>query len=120
MPLVERFRDDYVKSLYTCCIELATGEAARVTPGKSVRFGNGTLELDRRSEAAVRYPAKDDLKYIPFVDLLDGKAQSELKDRVVVIGWDGEAFQPIETPMGRVKPHRVFVYALMSLYEQIR
>lgn len=120
MPLVERYRGDYVKSLFTCCLELAFGESAQVTPGKVVRFGSKVLALDAQNHASVRYPAADDLQYIPLVDVLVGRARPALKDRVVVIGWDGPAFEPIDTPMGKVRPHRVFCYALLSLYEQTR
>jgi hypothetical protein len=120
MALVERYRDHYVKSLYTCAIEMALGERARITPGKSIEFGAAKLKLDEHSEAAIRYPAKDGLQYLSFIDLLDGPVRSDLAGRVVIIGWDASRFEVVQTPAGPIRPHRAFCYALLWLYEQLQ
>jgi hypothetical protein len=118
-PVIERYRENYVKSLCLCSIELALGQKATVVPGKSVTLGDVTLALDDRSEVPIDYPAKDEIRYISLVDFLDAKSLPEIKDRVVILGWDVESFKPIETPIGKVRPHRLFYYTLMSLYRQL-
>jgi adenylate cyclase len=118
MPMIERYGDSVVKSLCLSCLELAFGERAEVSPGKSVRLHGKTVVLDERSEIGVEYPAKDDLPYISFSDFIGGKTQPEAKDRVVILGYDSDQFEPVETPKGKIRPHRAFVYALMSLYKR--
>src|SRR6185437_11036532 len=52
MPLVERYDGRCVKSLFTCCIEVAMGHAA-ITPGKSLQVGEKTLAMDEDGQAKV-------------------------------------------------------------------
>jgi hypothetical protein len=120
MPMIERYKGSYVKSLYTCCLELALGERARIVPGKALEIGGRKLPLDADGQVAVRYPAVDDLQYISMIDLLDGPPRAELRDKVVILGFDGAGFEPVQTPAGPIRPHRAFCYALLSLYEQLR
>jgi hypothetical protein len=120
MPIVEKFRDQYVKSLYTCCLELVTGKSARIEPGKRITFGHKSLPLDERDEAPVKLPDRDTLEYIPLVDFLHSEFAARVKDRVVILGYDGELEKPVETPIGKVRGHRLFCYFLFSLYEQLR
>jgi len=118
-PVIEHYRGNYVKSLCLSCIELATGKTATVVPGKSVALGDKAVALDERSEVPIDYPAEDGLKYISLVDFLDAKALPEVKDRIVIVGWDVDTFEPLETPIGKVRPHRLFYYTLISLYRQL-
>jgi hypothetical protein len=120
MPLVERYGESLVKSLYLCCLELALGQRAEVIPGKSVRLGGKTVTLDARSEVGIEYPAKDEQPFISFSDFLGPQARPEVKDRVMILAYDSERFEPVETPMGKIRPHRAFVYALTSIYRQFR
>ena len=120
MPLVERYGDDYVKSLYLCCLELAAGETAVVEPGTSVHFGTRMLALDGRSEVAVTYPENDELTALSFVDFLQPGARPGVKDRVVILAYDASRFEPVETPRGKMRPHRVFCHALRSIHAQLR
>jgi CHASE2 domain-containing sensor protein len=120
MPVVERYRDKLVKSLYLSCLELALGARAQIVPAHSVRIGDKTLELDEHSEIGIEYPAKDDLSYISFVDFIEQPARPELKDRIVIIAYDSERFEPVKTPAGAIRPHRAFIYALMSMYRKFR
>lgn len=119
-PMVERYKGDYVKSLYTCCLELALGEPARVVPGKAIEIGGRALPLDAQGQAGVRYPTADELQYLSMIDLLEGPPRAELRDKVVILGFDGKAVDPVQTPAGPIGPHRVFCYALMSLYKQLK
>jgi CHASE2 domain-containing sensor protein len=118
-PVIEHFRDHYVKSLCLCSVELALGRKATVVPGKSITLGDKTVKLDKRSEIPIEYPAKDDLQYISLVDFLNAKALPDVKDRIVIVGWDVETFEPIRTRIGKIRPHRLFYYSLLSLYRQL-
>jgi hypothetical protein len=118
MPLVECYRDKMVKSLYLSCLELAFGEQAKVMPARSVKLHGKTLDLDEHSELAVEYPAKDELTFISFADFITQPPRPELKDRIVIIGYDADRFEPVGTPVGKRRPHRVFVYGLMSMWRR--
>lgn len=120
MPLVERYGDKLVKSLYLSCLELALEARAEIVPARSVRIRDKTLELNEHSEIAVEYPAKDDLSYISFSDFIEQPARPELKERIVIIAYDSDRFEPVITPAGPMRPHRAFVHALMSMYRKFQ
>jgi hypothetical protein len=60
-------------------------------------------------------PAKDDLGYVSFVDYMDGSIPIDVRNRAVVIGYDGDQSPVVATTIGPVKVHRVFYYGLVSL-----
>lgn len=43
----------------------------------------------------------------------------EVKDRVVILAYDSSRFEAVDTPLGKIRPHRVFDYALISMYRQL-
>jgi hypothetical protein len=120
MPILELYGDHYVKSLTLAVLELAFNKKAQITPGESLKIGEKEIALDRYSQAAIDFPKKDDWSYISLVDFLGPAPLPQVKDRIVIVGLDVERFPPIQTPMGMVRPHRVFYYALVSLYESLR
>ena len=119
-PVLELYNDHYVKSLALAVLELALNRKAQITPGESLKFGEKQVALDAFSQAAIHFPKQDDLAYIPLVDFLGSAPLPQVKDRIVIVGFDAERFQPIQTPIGMVRPHRVFYYALVSLYKSLR
>jgi CHASE2 domain-containing sensor protein len=120
VPMLETYQSRTVKSLVVCCIELATEKSAVFGPDGSMRFGTNEFRLDGRSCVTARMPAKDDLAYIPFTQFLVGDTPAnQIKGKVVIIGYDGPGIQSFETAIGPVKAHRLFVYDLESIYEQI-
>ena len=120
MPVIERYGDRMVKSLYLACLELAFGERAEITPARSMKLHGKTLDLDEHSELAVEYPDKDELTYIPFSEFVAGPPRPELKDKIVIIGYDAERFESVDTAKGKLRPHRAFVYALVSMWASFR
>ena len=61
------------------------------------------------------------IEYVPFHDLLEKAAMpGTLKDKVVILGYDGERIDRFETPAGKVKAHRLFVYGLDALYRKAK
>jgi hypothetical protein len=120
VPLVENYQDRPVKSLVLCCIELATGKRAIIEPGQKLTLGAHELRLDARNCVQAKLPLKDDLAYIPFQRFLAGDIPANLiQGKVVIVGYDGPKMYSISTPIGQVRAHRLFVYELQSIYEQL-
>jgi CHASE2 domain-containing sensor protein len=120
VPVVERYGERYVKSLYTAALELALGERAKFDASGFMQIGAKRIEVDKACMARVRLPAADALKTHSFLDLINGKIDgAEFRDRVVILGYDGAKMEENVTPMGKVKGHRLFCYQLFSLYEEL-
>jgi hypothetical protein len=120
VPRLETYQSRTVKSLVVCCIELATDKSAVMGPNGTMKFGTNELRLDARNCVTARLPAKDDLAYIPFNQFLAGETPAkQIKGKVVIIGYDGPGIQSFDTAIGPVKAHRLFVYDLQSIYEQV-
>jgi CHASE2 domain-containing sensor protein len=120
VPVVERYGERYVKSLYTAALELALGERAKFDALGFMQIGAKRIEFDKACMARVRLPAADELKAHSFLDLINGKIDGAVfKDRVVIVGYDGAKMEENETPIGKVKGHRLFCYQLFSLYEEL-
>ena len=63
--------------------------------------------------------------YVSFTALLDGKInsaqlQEKFRDKVVVIGYDGEKMHFLTTNAGLVKAHRLFYLGLLDVYRQLK
>ena len=120
VPVIERYGKDYVKSLYTAALELATGSPATFDASGVMRVGTGRIKFDEQCMATIRLPKRDALKVYSFLDLLNGKTDgAAFKDRVVILGYDGAKMEENVTPIGKVKGHRLFCYQLFSLYEEL-
>ena len=44
---------------------------------------------------------------------------SEVRGKIAIIGYDGDKQPLIVTPIGKVRAHEMFSYALQSIYEQL-
>ena len=55
---------------------------------------------------------------LPLDDFV-GRVPAELKDRVVIVGYDGARMETNKTRIGAVKGHRLFCYQLFSLYREL-
>ena len=120
-PMIEHSQGFYVKSLWTACLELALNVKAEIHPGISVKFGDRTLPLTGLSEVGIEFPQTSALDYISLVDFLhDRRPRPEVKDRIVLLGAVLPRVQPpLQTSIGPLGPHRIFYYALLSLYESL-
>ncbi len=112
-PLLESYQGHTVPSLFLVALELALGKAS-FEPG-CVTLGTKTIPLSD-GKISLPYPQHDDLKPISFSDLLAGKADRQLRDAVVIIGYDGKDMDTFPTPIGRIKKHRLFFYELELAY----
>jgi adenylate cyclase len=120
IPTFERYGGLPVKSLATCCLELAFGARANIAPRESLMIAGKSVSLDNFSQFRVKFPARDDLDYVSFLDFIHGRISPDaVKDRVVIIGYDGQGMSTINTPVGKLKLHRAFCYGLLAAYDRL-
>ena len=120
-PVLECYQGRYVRSLPLAAVEFALGARAEIMPGKRLKLNGVDVALDEFNQYPVTYPDKDALKYLPFHRLLLA-ADADLKtleDRVVILGYDGDKIDRMDTPLGKMESHRVFYYGLISLYDRV-
>ncbi len=108
-PILEIYQGRTVPSLYLAALELVLGKAS-FTPG-TMTLGARTLPL-KGGKLSLPYPMRDDLTAPSLSELLAGNAGQQLKDAVVIIGYDGTHMDALPTPIGRIKKHRMFFYEL--------
>lgn len=119
VPILETYQGQTVKSLVLCSIELALGKSAVIEPGQKITIGPKTWKLDTKNLSTGNLPKADDLKYVTFHQLLDKSAPAKLfAGKVVILGYDGPKIHTLDSAIGKVKAHRMFVYALKGIYEQ--
>jgi hypothetical protein len=119
-PMVERYQGRYVKSLCLCALEMAFDGKARIE-GHELKIAERRLVLDGQLQASVTYPAQDDLDYLNFGALLEGKVDAAtFTDKIVILGYDGSKIPKIQTPIGELKAHRVFCYSLFDSYGKMQ
>ena len=101
VPLLERYQDRAVKSLYGCALAMA---------GKAMPAADrsGSLKVDLRKSP--RY------EVISLLDVLDGKVDlARIAGKVVVLGYEGKLAAMFDTPIGRLSAHRGFMANLLAL-----
>lgn len=120
IPILETYRGRTVKSLVLCAVELAAGRRSIIQPARSITIGKNVLKLDARNQFVVSLRGEQAIQYIPFHALLDGTVpHGELEGKVVVLAYDGPNIHAVTTPIGTVKAHRLFIYVLRSVYEDM-
>src|SRR5882724_6800778 len=110
-PVIEIYQGSVFPSLYLATVELMVAAKVSVEPNKFIELAGRRLALDIKNRVHLPWPTEDKLRYVPLLDLLNGKAGPDaLKDKVVILAYDGKQMQTIDTPIGRVKAHRLFYY----------
>lgn len=119
-PIIEVHQGKVVPSLYLVTVELMLGQKVAIAPNQHIRVGERRLPLDRENCVKLPWPRKDALDYVPFLDVLrEAPAVARLKDKVVIVGYDGTGMHSFDTPAGKIKAHRLFYYQLCILYDQL-
>ncbi len=101
VPLLERYQDRAVKSLYGCALAMAS---------KPLPAGDrsGSLKVDLRKSP--RYDV------ISLVDVLEGKVdRARIAGKVVVFGYEGKLAAMFDTAIGRLSAHHGFMANLLAL-----
>ncbi|MBN1411714.1 MAG: CHASE2 domain-containing protein [Spirochaetales bacterium] len=119
IPLVEQFKGKYYKSLcYAVLLYIYPGLKIE---NDALVHNNKKIKLSGNLEMHVNYPEKDNLDYIPLCDFLNGKAgKKDVEHKIAIIGWDGNNSGTFAISTGKVRTHRVFVYGLLDMYDQVK
>jgi hypothetical protein len=119
IPIIEKYNNRYVRSLYFSVLQYVLPD---------LKFEKNTLvnnkkqiKLSRYSEMHVNYPGEDKLEYISLCDVLNNKVNSnDIENKVVIIGYDGKSSETFDISTGKVNKHRVFIYGLYDMYNQLK
>jgi len=118
IPILEKYNNHYVKSLYFSVLqymlpELKLGNNALINKNKRI-------VLNKYLEMHVNYPKSDSIKYVSLYDVLNNKTEKYLfNNKIVIIGYDGINSQKTTLSTGQVNVHRAFVYGLYDMYKQL-
>lgn len=119
VPLVEVYKGRVSPTMYLSVIQWLLGPA-KVVDGTKVAIGKRSMSLDEGNETGVFLPPHGPVDYIPFLDLIKGRAPAKrLKGKVVVLGYDGPNQTTFQTPTGKLGAHRLFFFALTDLYGRL-
>lgn len=117
-PMYERYRGKVYPSLVLSVMRYLFPDLE--LQGEALRRGGRSVSLNEYGEAAVSYPARDDLRSLSYVDVVRKRVPvADLAGRIVVVGYEGPAVDMLETPIGKLSAHRVFCYFLASLYGEL-
>jgi hypothetical protein len=118
LPSLEKYRDNGVKSLFLCALELGVDKPAKITSGSKVEIGHLSYDLDSLNRFSVAIPPSMKFEYIRFSDIFEDKTYVEkVRNKVVIIGYTGPKIHNITTEFGDIPAHEFFVRLLHSLYE---
>lgn len=120
VPAVVKYRGKVYKSIWISTLEILLNQKSRIDYGNKIYFKDKGLILDNFQCIKIELPKKDEIEYVSFVDFINGTIDKDkIKDNVIIIGYDG-INQPIfDTTIGKIKAHRLFLYALNSLIRQL-
>jgi len=120
LPLFVQYKGKVAKSITLCGLEMAFGSSNLKISKNSLRVGDTSVQVSTNSNVAILFPKEDNLRFYSLSDLMNDKIPPErLKDRIVILGYDGPKIHALDTPIGKVKAHRVFCYGLSSLHDQL-
>jgi hypothetical protein len=118
ISLIETYKGHAVKSLFLSTIEFVTGRTAEISPERHIQVGNLTFEMGTSNQTHVNFNSLIEIKYIPFHEVLDGVGwKNKVKDKIVILGYDGSRIPKIETNQGAIPIHRLFVHVLQTLFQ---
>jgi hypothetical protein len=118
ISLLERYKGQTVKSLFICSLELATGKPAVIKPTSHLEVGNIKINLGALNETEIKPTKLAEINHIPFHDILEtDEWRPKVRDKVVILGYDGEKIHKIKTDHGPIPAHRLFVHVLQAMVE---
>ena len=125
VPMIESYQNKPVKSLTLAALEIAARETAKIDSGVRVTLGKKSVVLTEDNQVVLKLSSVALPDYVSFTALLDGKInsaqlQEKFRDKVVVIGYDGEKMHFLTTNAGLVKAHRLFYLGLLDVYRQLK
>ena len=117
VPMIEQYQSRNVKSLVLCAIELATKKKANISAGKQIEVGSHVIKLNEKNQAIARLRGAQLNRSVSFNAVLDGSVRNELRNKIVILAYDGPHIDQYETALGPMGAHRYFVNILRSIYD---
>lgn len=119
IPILEKYDNHYVKSLYFSVLQYVFPDLRLVN--NSLIYKNKRIVLNKYLEMHVSYPKNDNLNYISLYEVLNKKIEkSTFNNKIVIIGYDGINSPSLTISTGTVNTHRVFIYGLYDMYNQLK
>lgn len=119
VPMIETYRSQTVKSLTVSAIELAEGKRAVLIPGKCIAIGPHTFSLDNSNRSSAPDYSSAVLRSHSYTALMKGAVSpAALKNKVVILAYDGPSIQQFATPRGSIGAHRLFITILKAMYDK--
>lgn len=120
VPAIENYQGRPVKSLTLVALEMATGERAHIVSGDRVELGKRQIRIDEDNQICLTRLDVREPPYLSFSLLLEGKVDArQVRDKVVVIGYDGSKMHALTTSAGLIKAHRLFYVGLVDAFGQL-
>lgn len=120
IPLVESYRGKTVKTLIACAAEMALGDEIAIKTNDVVSIGKYTARLNPQNRVAVSVEQVAPVPSVDFNSLLAGTLpENTLRDKVVIIGYDGAKAPQNKSPLGPMGVHQLFVLLLRGFYEAL-
>lgn len=120
VPVIENYQGRPVKSLTLVALEMATSERAHIVSGERVLLGKRQIRIDEDNQIRLTRLDAREPPYVSFSLLLEGKVDAQrIRDKVVVIGYDGSKMHALTTPAGLIKAHRLFYAGLVDAFGQL-
>ncbi len=74
--------------------------------------------MNESNQVVVNLQSLPTMQYIPFHDVLENHNWTDqVKDKVVILGYDGSKIHKIETKLGSVPAHKMYIYVLKALLQ---
>jgi CHASE2 domain-containing sensor protein len=120
-PMLERFQDKPVKTMYACLLEEAYAAGELTFERGAARFGDHQLRIDDTGSALVSTAAlQRKFASISAADVMDAKSPLQaLQGKVVIVIYTGVKSPTIAVGGSAVKVHEVFVAQLRALEESL-
>ncbi|MES2247020.1 MAG: CHASE2 domain-containing protein [Pseudomonadota bacterium] len=120
ISMIETYGGSLVKSLILCAIELASGTRASFSEEGALIVADAAVPADNLFRLSVPIVDRQPLNEVKLHDLLDGRvAASSLKDKVVILAYDGPRIGLLDSGYGTVGAHRLFVLLLRDIYQRL-
>jgi len=117
-PAMEFYRGKPVKSLFTCSLEqVAENRVPATMHSETLTIGHRQWPLTNEGNYHFIWPKRAGaFPTISLIDLLRGKIpDSTLAEKVVLFGYDGKKMHLVDSPIGKVKAHRLFYHTLSAI-----
>jgi len=117
VPMVEQYQSRTVKSLILCAIEMAAKKKAILRAEHWIQVGEHIIKVDSRNQATAGLIQPPLARSVSFNSVLDGTTRAELKNKVVILAYDGPHIETLMTSAGPMGSHRYFVNILRAIYD---